>query len=90
MFRQIRFRVLNETLPDFRTWPNQFLDMFRDPPLARLLQRPDPFDPDDADAPGDGLSISAAGKPADRHELPADRVGPVESPGDRPVLCGPS
>ena len=69
MLRQMRFRVLNETLPDFRTWPMTFLDMLRDSPLARLLQRPDPFDPADMLSP-------AAGKPVDRHELPADRIEP--------------
>jgi hypothetical protein len=78
MIRQFRFRVLNETLPDFRTWPNLFLDMFRDSPLARLFQRPDPFDPAD-------ILSAAAGKPEQPDSIPADRVGPMESPGDRPV-----
>ena len=78
MLRQMRFRVLNEPLPDFRTWPMTFLDMLRDSPLARLLQRPDPLDPADMLSP-------ATGKPVDRHELPADRIEPMDSAGDRPV-----
>ena len=83
MLRQLRFPVLSETLPDFRTWQMMFLDMFGDSPLARALHRVEFPARDDL---GDGpASPAAAGKPADRHEMPADRVGPMDSPGDRPV-----